>query len=211
MKYRTKLLLLVCCAALSCQNQPQRTTAKTNTRHAIGKDLPEMHADTLQFIHFDGNLDYWYAFFLTSQKDTLRLVTDRLLEKDLLNRLLIVRWKPDSLWEAGDDERKYIDKRIISYKEIRGNPFIPAISEEQVLDDIRNLVEVKENAERVWIAKKPNFEYPYYEIETATEGEGTVSRLYSFRAYTYPRYEIKIFNRSNDSELALADWRKINN
>lgn len=135
MKNFTLPLLLFLAACSSNQKDEKvkdsttRITATTTTQTKPSKPAPE-HTDTLQFIHFDGNGDYWNAFFINARKDTLRLVTDQELTDKLLGKLLQVKWRPDTLTEAGDGERPYEDKRLTDFKEIPGKPFAQPLTEQ---------------------------------------------------------------------------------
>jgi hypothetical protein len=87
--------------------------------------------DTLQFIHFEGNFDYWSGVFLNASKDTVTLVTDSNINESLINKLFEVKWFVDTLVEAGDNDSKALAKRLSSFKPIHGNPFVEPITEEK--------------------------------------------------------------------------------
>lgn len=166
------------------------------------------YTDTLQFIHFDGNSDYWNAFFINAKKDTIRLVTDEELTDKLSGKLLQVKWREDTLTEAGDGERPYQDKRLIAYKTISGKPYAQPVTEEMALAAVKNLPEVQSNADRVGISEKPTTDKPYYQVETSTKADGNLSRFHTFRVYVYPQFEIKVYNYENDKDIPLSEWRK---
>lgn len=169
------------------------------------------HTDTLQFISFDGNADYWISTFLDSKKDTVTLVTDSEITGNLKDKLFEVKWFADTLYEAGDDERKYIAKRLSEWRLIKGVPYLLAISEEQIIQDVNNIPEVQAGADQVGIAERPSEGKKYYLVETGTHEEDNYSRFLLFRVYTDPNYEIKVYEPANDMELSLAEWRKLNN
>lgn len=168
----------------------------------------EKHTDTLQFIHYDDNFDYWYALFLNAKNDTVKLVTDKALSETVRDKMLEVQWKTDTLEEAGDNDAKYAAKRLLNYKQITVPVYVKPINEERVIKDISDLAEIKSEDARVGISNKPTFEKPYFGVETSTENEDNRSRLFSFRVYTYPFYEIRYYDLANDKELSLQQWRK---
>jgi len=212
MKQLVPLLLFFLAACSSGKNETTQdsTQIATTVKTAVSKQpqpAPE-HTDTLQFIHFDGNTDYWYAYFLNEKKDTVRLVTDQDMTDNLLGKLLQVMWKEDILSEAGDGERPYKDERLISFKPIQGAPFAQPLTEQAALKAIQDLEEVKSNADRVAVSEKPTADKRYYQVETSTEADGHLSRFYTFRVYFYPQYEIKIYDPADDKETSLDEWRK---
>ena len=172
------------------------------------KNKPPIHTDTLQFIHFEGNFDYWSCVFLDSSKDTITLVTDSIIDDRFKNQLFEVKWFTDTLYQAGDNDSKYAANRMTHFRPINGKPFVAAISEKQILQDIRNLPEVQAGADQVGIAEKPHDGKNYYLVETGTRGEDNFSRFLMFRVYTYPKYEIRVYNPAEDTDVSLEQWRK---
>lgn len=164
------------------------------------------HRDTLQFLNFDGNTDYWYAVFLNREKDTVQLVSDTTLTDQLLGKLTEVDWKTDTLYEAGDDNRPYLAKRLLSFKPVKGKAFTPHLSPRQALETVRQLDVVRSGADKSWISEMPTADNRYYQVETATNADGHNSRFKTFRVYFYPFYEIKVYNDSEDKELSLTEW-----
>ena len=124
------------------------------------------------------------------------------------NRLFEVKWFTDTLTEAGDNESKYAADRMTAFKVVNGKPFVAPITEAQMLRDVRNLPEVLGGADQVGIASRPTESNNYYLVETGTREEDNYSRFLMFRIYTYPNYQIKVYDPSADSELSLEEWRK---
>ncbi|GAB3925255.1 hypothetical protein [Mucilaginibacter myungsuensis] len=168
----------------------------------------QLHTDTLQYLHFEGNFDYWYGMFINAKKDSVLLVTTDQIPAKFRNKLVEVKWFADSLSEAGEGETKYAGKRLKAIKQVSGNPFAAPVSEEQVITDIKALPEVQANAEQIGIAERPTDEKEYYLVETGTRDEDHFSRLYMFRVYVYPKYQIRFYDGSADTELSLDAWRK---
>jgi len=204
---RFTLFIFTVLFLVSCKNK--KTVDKSIT--ASAKREVVTHTDTLQFISFDGNADYWVSTFLNGKKDTIALVTDSELSDKFRGKLFVVTWFADTLYEAGDDELKYAAKRLSHLKLIKGSPFVAAISEEQIIQDIKNIPEVLANADQVGIAERPSGEKKYYLVETGTRGEDNYSRFLMFRVYTDPRYEIKVYDPESDTDLSLTEWRKLKN
>ena len=200
--------------ALSCRNkkvpvtQPQQALAKATTRTQQNKPGPAITTDTLQFIHFEGNFDYWSCVFLNSKKDTIVLVTDTVIIGNYKNRLFRVSYFMDTLYQAGDNDSEYSAQRMSDFKLLKGKPFVKPITEQQVLRDVGNLPEVQSGADQVAIAERPTDEKNYYLVETGTHGEDNFSRFYMFRVYIYPNYEIRVYDAEKETDISLAQWRK---
>ena len=199
---------------LSCRNkkapvtQPQQALAKARTRTQQNKPGVAVTTDTLQFIHFEGNFDYWSCVFLDSKKDTIALVTDTMISANYKNRLFRVSYFTDTLYEAGDNDSEFAAKRMSGFKLLNGKPFVKPITEQQVLRDVGNLPEVQSGADQVAIAERPTDEKNYYLVETGTHGENNFSRFYMFRVYIYPNYEIRVYDPEKETDISLAQWRK---
>lgn len=169
-----------------------------------------LNTDTLQFIHFEDNFDYWYAVFLNSKKDTVNLVTDSIVPAGFKNKLVEVQWFTDTLSEAGDNESKYEAKRMQAFKEITGEPFVAAISESQIIRDVKNIPEVKGGADEVRIVERPANGKNYYLIETGTRGEDNFSRFWTIRVYIYPKYDMRVYDAASETEYTIEEWKKRN-
>ena len=198
----------------SCKNKKAADPVINNTSTALSttqnvKTKPPIHTDTLQFIHFEGNFDYWFCVFLDSSKDTVTLATDSTIEDRFKNQLFEVKWFTDTLVQAGDNDSKFAANRMSHFRPIKGRPFVAPITEEQILQDVRNIPEVQSGAEQVVIAERPSDGKNYYLVETGTHGEDNFSRFYMFRVYTYPIYKITVYDAAENTELSLKQWRKL--
>jgi hypothetical protein len=210
MKLYTALALL--CLLAACNNNKNAGFAvqdTTDTRHVkqAEKSAPHLYTDTLQFIHFEGNFDYWYGVFINSRKDTVQLVVNDVIPSKLKNKLVEVKWFTDTLFEAGDNDSKYGAKRLKAIRRLAGAVYSPPVAEEKVINDIKELPEVKGNADQTGIAERPTDEKEYYLVETGTRGEDNFSRLFMFRVYVYPKYEIKFYDAAGDTEMSLTERR----
>ncbi|RPD39508.1 hypothetical protein [Chitinophaga barathri] len=204
------MLSAAICLLAACQNTQQPGAGHSPEDSAAvqpGQPTALSHTDTLQFIHFEGNYDYWYAIFLNAAKDTIHLVTDSVPDDNLKNNLFEVKWFTDTLEEAGDNNSQYAANRMTAFRVIDGAPFVPPVSEQQVIDDIKNLPEVKGNADQVSIAERPAGDKTWYLIETGTREEDHFSRLFMFRVYVYPKYEIRFYDPAGDTDMSLREWR----
>ena len=215
-KLITSIILFFIFAILSCRNkkapvviQPQQKPAKlTAIKEPNNKPGAPITTDTLQFIHFEGNFDYWSCVFLNSRKDTVALVTDSIIPGRYKNRLFRVSYFTDTLYQAGDNDSKFTARRMSDFKLLIGKPFVKPITEQQVLRDVGNLPEVQSGADQVAIAERPTDEKNYYLVETGTHGEDNFSRFYIFRVYIYPNYEIRVYDPEKETDISLAQWRK---
>jgi hypothetical protein len=204
------LFILSSCQNKTAVDQGITDTVTMDVKNQKVHPRPPIHTDTLQFIHFEGNFDYWCCVFLNSSKDTIALVTDSMITDNFKNRLFEVKWFTDTLIQAGDNDSKFAANRMSHFRPIKGKPFVPPITEEQILRDVGNIPEVQSGAEQVVIAGKPSEGKSYYLIETGTHGEDNFSRFAMFRVYTYPNYKIMVYDAAENTELSLEQWRKRN-
>jgi PBP1b-binding outer membrane lipoprotein LpoB len=147
----TTVLLLTACKNKKANEQSIKETAAATTQQI--KPAAKIHTDTLQFIYFEGNFDYWSCIFLNSSKDTITLVTDSMITNDFKNRLFEVKWFTDTLYQAGDNDSKFAANRMSHFKPIKGKFFVAPLTEQQILQDIRNIPEVQSGADQVNIAE----------------------------------------------------------
>jgi len=213
MKRKFNVFLASMFLLTSCQNNEHAAdavadTLVTETKTQKLQPKPKIHTDTLQFIHFEGNFDYWSCVFLNSSKDTITLVTDSMITDNFKNRLFSVKWFTDTLYEAGDNDSKYAADRMSHFKPIKGKPFVAPITEEQILQDVGNIPEVQSGAEQVVVAERPSEGKNYYLVETGVHGEDNFSRFLLFRVYIYPTYKITVLEAAENTELSLEEWRK---
>ncbi|TCD01397.1 hypothetical protein [Pedobacter psychroterrae] len=197
-------------AACNGDKAKQQTPTGSQAIPVSPNPKPQIHTDTLQFIHFEGNFDYWSCIFLNSSKDTVTLVTDSMINEKFKNRLFEVKWFKDTLVQAGDNDSKFAANRMSHFRPIKGKPFVAPITEEKILQDIRDLPEVQSGADQVVIAERPADGKNYYLVETGTHGEDNFSRLCMFRVYTYPIYKITVLVAAENTELSLEQWRNLN-
>lgn len=198
--------------SLSCENKrvaesERKAPATRAVRKKANQPPVQLHTDTLQFIHFEGNYDYWGGVFVNARKDTLLLVTDQMIADGFKNKLLEVHWFTDTLHEAGNDSM-YAAKRLSRFKVVEGKLFVSPLTEEQILQDVRNMPEVHGGAEQVVIAERPAEGKEYYLIETGTREPDRFARLFMLRVYVYPKYDIRMYDPGKDSDMSLEEWRK---
>src|SRR5687767_9657728 len=87
---------------IACNNKKEFKSAdQDTTKSIVAKKQPQLHLDTLQFIHFEGNFDYWYGVFIDPNKDTVQLVVNDPIPAKFKNKLIEVKWFTDTLFEAG--------------------------------------------------------------------------------------------------------------
>lgn len=204
-------LAMVCLLAACHNNKSSPSAGKDTTKVKLvkqhEKNAPHLYTDTLQFIHFEGNFDYWYGVFIDARKDTMQLVVNDPIPAKLKNKLVEVKWFMDTLSEAGDNDSKYAAKRLKAIRRVNGALFSAPVTEEKVIGDIKDLPEVKANADQTGIAERPTDEKEYYLVETGTRGEDNFSRLFMFRVYVYPKYQVKFYDPAGDTEMSLDEWR----
>ena len=76
----------------------------------------EIYIDTLTFLFYNDDADYFYNIFLTRQKDTVYIVCNDIIDNSNEGRLMTVTWKIDSLYEAGEGDELYYQERMIKYE-----------------------------------------------------------------------------------------------
>jgi hypothetical protein len=195
-----------------CNNQKtseHNEKEQIQIKNAPGKLTAEIYTDTLQFIYFEGNFDYWSCVFLNSKKDTITLVTNSMIANKFKNTLFEVKWMTDTLYEAGDNDSKYAANRMMYFKPLHGDPFVAPVTEEQILKDVRSVPEVQSGADQVTIAERPSDGKDYYLVETGTHESDNYSRFLMLKAFIYPRYEIKVYDPAKEIDLSLDEWRNL--
>jgi len=201
------IYLLAACHNKKATRPADQDTIKATSFKPNPKNAPHLYTDTLQFIHFEGNFDYWYGVFINARKDTIQLIVNDPISAKLKNTLVEVKWFSDSLSEAGDNDTKYEAKRLKVIRHVNGALFSAPVTEEKVINDVENLPEVKANADQTGIAQRPTDDKEYYLVETGTHGESNFSRLFLFRVYVYPKYEIRFYDPAGEDEMSLDQWR----
>lgn len=206
-------LFLGLCLFTACQHKKPAAsddvdTTIISTTKSPQKVETQLNTDTLQYIHFEGNFDYWYAVFINAKKDTVQLVVNDAPPAKFRNKLVQVQWFTDTLTEAGDNEAKYASKRLKNIRLADGKPFLPPVTEQAVIKDIMDLPEVKSNADQAGIAERPTDDKEYYLVETGTHEEDKFSRFQMFRVYVYPKYQIKLYDASTETEMSIDEWRQ---
>ena len=78
--------------------------------------LNKIYTDTLLFLEFDSDYDYWYGYFENSDGKEFTMVYDSIIEPAFNNSILLVEWEIDSMWDVGDDDALYYDERMLSYR-----------------------------------------------------------------------------------------------
>jgi len=203
-------LLTACGDVEPSDTLTQNKVNPTSVAH-VPIEQGELHTDTLQYLHFEGNFDYWYGVFINSRKDTVQLVLTEQPPVKYRNKLVEVKWLNDTLEEAGDSGSPYAAKRLKQIRLVGGKTFDAPVNDEKVIKDIKSLPEVQANADQVGIAARPTDDEEYYLVEAGTRNEDNYSRIFMFRVYVYPKYEIKIFDAGADKEMTLSEWRKQQN
>ncbi|RYY54532.1 MAG: hypothetical protein EOO05_20200, partial [Chitinophagaceae bacterium] len=93
MKLSILMVLLVLLTACQQKKPPEkagRDTAALITGKVHPEPAAQLHTDTLQYLHFEGNFDYWYAVFIDARKDTLQLVVNDPVPTGYRNKLVEV-------------------------------------------------------------------------------------------------------------------------
>ncbi len=83
--------------------------------------MGKVFRDTVTFVERDDNGDY-FLFYIRKQNRLISLVYDRLVERKpdfLRGDTLVIQWKMDSIWVAGDGERLDFKERLVSAKKIK--------------------------------------------------------------------------------------------
>ncbi|WP_306350213.1 hypothetical protein [Flavobacterium sp. '19STA2R22 D10 B1'] len=171
----------------------------------------KIETDTLQFLYFEDNFDYWMAMMLDKQGDTVTLVYDDVIDSEKYkDKMFVVKWHTDTLSEAGDNEVKYVAKRMTEFKVSNLKPYKQtSITEEKILKDISNLELVKKyQVNDFMISEKPSQEKPYYIVQAGNDQPSHFSTLFWFHVYVRPQYEIRYYDLANDDVISIAEWKK---
>ncbi|WP_299435601.1 hypothetical protein [uncultured Aquimarina sp.] len=88
---------------------------KPNERIEFGK----MYTDTVNFIRFDDNSDYWY-FLVQKNKDPIQIMyhADIPINELIKGDKILIEWEMKSLQEAGDENITYVKPYLVSFKKI---------------------------------------------------------------------------------------------
>lgn len=79
-------------------------------------DVNEEFVDTLKFLSFEDNYDYWYAVFEAPNGESVYFKWDEPIEGSLNNSIFAIKWRVDSLWEAGEGDELYFQETLISFE-----------------------------------------------------------------------------------------------
>lgn len=132
-------IFILSTAFVSCETKEENTTVQksvveTQSADSIIEVLPviyseirrgdtiavgEVYVDTLTFLSFNSDYDYYYGEFETSLGDTVTLVYGELMDDKNVRRKLVAQWEMDSLYEAGENDELYLQERLIGFEVIR--------------------------------------------------------------------------------------------
>jgi len=91
-------------------------TYKTALRPGEEVQLRKTYSDTVNFISYDDNYDYWY-FLAEKNKDTVEIIyADESISQLVKGDKIIIDWEIKRLEEAGDPEIFYIKPYLSSFK-----------------------------------------------------------------------------------------------
>ncbi len=79
-------------------------------------EIGKTYTDTLKFLSYNTDTDYWFGIFLTKKGDKVNLIYDEEIGEEYKNKLLIIKWKIDKFYSAGEEEEMYYAERLISFE-----------------------------------------------------------------------------------------------
>ena len=92
---------------------------KSIIRPKVDLKLGEIYADTLEFVEFDDNGDYPYLYAKKGD-EIIPMIYDQSQKMNFLRSdLLVVKWKIDSMWIAGDGDKLVFAEWAINAKKIK--------------------------------------------------------------------------------------------
>ncbi len=82
-------------------------------------ELGKTYTDTVDYISFDDNSDYWY-FLAQKNKDTVQIMyhADIPINELVKGDKIVIDWEIKILEEAGDDDITYVKPYLISFRKI---------------------------------------------------------------------------------------------
>lgn len=97
---------------------PIVTLVNSKLRPNKNIELNKVYTDTVKFIHFNDNYDYWY-FLVKKSKDTVHIVyADDSIHQLANGDEIVINWEIKQLQEAGDNEIVYTKHYLVSFKKI---------------------------------------------------------------------------------------------
>ncbi|MCH8904267.1 MAG: hypothetical protein IIA45_10175 [Bacteroidetes bacterium] len=78
-------------------------------------NLEETFTDSLEFIEYNTDYDYWYAVFKNKEGKEIALYTNTEIDNFYQNRDFVVKWRVGKFSEAGEGEAIYYSEKLVSY------------------------------------------------------------------------------------------------
>ena len=79
----------------------------------------EVYIDKLTFLNYNDDYDYGFCIFVTGNGDTVSLYHNDPIEELYRGRSLMIKWKVDTFYEAGENEEMYFQESLISFELIK--------------------------------------------------------------------------------------------
>jgi hypothetical protein len=79
--------------------------------------------------------------------------------------------------------------------------------EKGIINDILALPEMQFKRAAAIIEERPTDAEPFYTIRAGSNADTHFATSFWFHVYTYPDYEIRLYDVASDSELSLDEWR----
>lgn len=166
---------------------------KPNTELEYGKT----YTDTITFISYDDNYDYWY-FLAKKSKDTIAInYTDEAISQLVKGDNIVIDWEMKRLEEAGDEDITYVKPYLISFKKINSSKS----KENIVTSKLRPNTELEFNKTYTdtitFISNDDNSDYWYFLAEKNKD---------SIRIYYHPD---KLINQLAWGDKTVINWKMI--
>jgi hypothetical protein len=220
MKLYWPALVLGTALLYSSCNQPSESAsfsgaqpAATDTTLVPAKDSAAVkavpkpaHTETLQFVSFDGNGDYYIAYFINSSGDLQSFYYNDVIADSLNGKVMRVQWQMDTFYAAGDGDTPYEGESLLSYEILSQKPFMSYKAPGEIEAIIQALPAVAAlNENSVTISSWPKTAKDCYEVSVyAREPEPGSDVLYGKLKYIYKVYQQPSF-RVTGPEIRKED------
>ncbi len=219
------ILFATVVAGASCQTGSQQQQVKqaepvmvttpdtmAATKPVTKAEAATIHTDTLQFVEFDGNGDYYVATFIDRDGTLTSLYCDNDIDANLSGKLMRVTWQMDTFYAAGVGDTPYQGEQLLTYKILSSGAVRPYKTRAAMEEDVKALPIIKALQEAsVYVESYPQTANGYYTVNVtapvAPEGSTVTynEHIYTFRVYQVPGYRIMMVDTATKKEIPVKN------